>query len=295
VSLENFTYYRLAVWLVAHLPRRVLTAAAKLIADLNFLLNTRSRRGVLANQAHVLPVDTPRKERQRLARATFRYSGFALLDFFRIPTMNRDNLDQFVAEVIGWEHVTAVMQAKVGGILVAPHMGSWELAGAYQGLRGVPVTVVALTHADPRVDQIFLNTRREAGIESVPVEGALQRLREALAQGRITAILADRDVSGHGVKLPFFGQPLRVPAGHAVLALRTGAWILPACVYRRPDGRVALEFRPPIVPDRKQDNTASLTLRCLKILEEFISARPEQWACFYDLWSQAEEPRADAA
>jgi lauroyl/myristoyl acyltransferase len=289
VSLENYTYYRLAVWLVAHLPWGVLTAVAKLIADLNFLLSARSRRGVLANQAHVLPADTPHRERLRSARATFRYSGFALLDFFRIPTMNRDNLDQFVAEVIGWEHVTAVMQAKVGGILVAPHMGSWELAGAYQGLRGVPVSVVALTHADPRVNEIFLSTRRRAGIESVPVEGALQRLREALARGRITAILADRDVSGHGPMLPFFGQLLRVPAGHAVLGLRTGAWLLPCCVFRRPDGRVAIEFRPPIVPDRSRDTTASLTLRCLKILEEFISARPEQWACFYDLWNPPPE------
>jgi lauroyl/myristoyl acyltransferase len=289
VGLENYTFYRAAIWSVAHLPRGFLTAAVRLIADLNYLLSTRSRRGVLANQAHVLPADTPPKERRRLARETFRYSGYALLDFFRIPTMNRDNLDQFVAEVIGWEHLAAAMQARAGGILVSPHIGSWELAGAYQGLRGVPVSVVALTHPDPRVNEIFLNTRREAGIESVPVEGALQRLREALARGRITAVLADRDVSGHGLKLPFFGQLLRVPAGHAVLALRTGAWLLPCCVYRRPDGRVAMEFRPPIVPDRKQDTTTSLTLRCLKILEEFISARPEQWSCFYDLWNPPPE------
>jgi len=285
VSLENYNYYRLAIWLVAHLPQRVLIAAAVLIADLNFLFSTRSRRGVLANQAHVLPSDMPRRERLRSARATFRYAGFALLDFFRMPAMNRDNLNRFVAEVIGWEHVAAATQAGVGGIFVTVHMGSWEMAGAYEGLRGVPLTVVALSHAEPRVDGIFRTIRRKAGIESVPVEGALQRLREALAQGRFTAMIADRDVSGHGLKLPFFGQPLRVPAGHAVLALRTGAWILPACSYRRPDGRVVIEFRPPIVPDRRQDNTASLTLRCLKILEEFISARPEQWACFYDLWN----------
>jgi lauroyl/myristoyl acyltransferase len=289
LSLENYTFYRVAIWLVTHLPRTILIAAANLIADLNFTFSTLSRRGVLANQAHVLPIDTPHRERVRLARETFRYSGFALIDFFRVPTMNRDNLEQFVAEVIGWEHVTATMQTGVGAILVTPHMGSWELAGAYIALRGVPVSVVALTHADSRVNEIFLNTRREAGIETVNPEGALTRLRDALAEGRLTAILADRDVSGHGPKLPFFGQPLRVPAGHAVLALRTGAWLLPACVYRRPDRGVVLEFRPPIVPDRNQHNTTSLTVRCLKILEEFISARPEQWSCFYDLWNPPPE------
>jgi KDO2-lipid IV(A) lauroyltransferase len=209
--------------------------------------------------------------------------------------MNRGNLNKFVAEVIGWEHVEAAMKAKVGGIFVTLHMGSWELAAAFEGLRGVPLTVVALPHVDPRVDQIFLSIRRAAGTESAPVDGALRRLREALAGGRFTAILADRDVSGHGPVLPFFGQMTRVPAGHAVLALWTGAWILPCCAFRRPDGGVAIEFRPPIVPDRSRDNKESLTLRCLKIMEEFIRARPEQWACFYDLWIQGEVRGADAA
>ena len=243
----------------------------------------------MANQAHVLPADTPRHRRRQLARSVFRYSGLALIDFLRMPQMNRDNLDEFVAEVIGWEHVEAAVKAKAGGIFVTLHMGSWELAGAYEGLRGVPLTGIALSHADSRVDRIFQSLRRQAGTESVPVDGGLGRLQEALARGRFTAILADRDVSGRGPKLPFFGQVTRVPAGHAVLALRTGAWILPVCIYRRPDGGLVMEFRSPIVPDRKRDTKDSLTLDCLKILEEFIGARPEQWACFVDLWDQSSE------
>jgi KDO2-lipid IV(A) lauroyltransferase len=196
VSLENYYYYRATIWLVANVPRRVLTAGAMLIADLNFLISWRSRRGVLANQAHALPANISRRQRLRLARATFRYAGLALIDFFRMPQMNRGNLDTFVAEVIGWEHVEAAMKAKVGGVFVTLHMGSWELAGAYEGLRGVPLTGIALSHADSRVDQIFRDIRREAGTESVPVEGGLGLLQKALAAGRFTAVLADRDVSG---------------------------------------------------------------------------------------------------
>jgi lauroyl/myristoyl acyltransferase len=274
---------------VGHLPRSFLVVLGRLIADLNYLFSPRSRRGVLANQAHVLPADTPRGQRRRLARSVFRHSALAILDFFRMPGINRENLDRFVSEVTGWEHVEAAMAAGAGGIFVTLHMGSWELAGAYEGLRGVPLTAIALPHADPRVDQIFQDIRHAGGTESVPVEGGLGRLQQAMAEGRFTAILADRDVSGRGMKLPFFGEETRVPAGHAVLALRTGAWILPVCAYRRPDGQLAMEFRPPIVPDRKQDTKESLTLRCLQILEEFIRARPEQWAVFYDLWAPEKE------
>jgi lauroyl/myristoyl acyltransferase len=292
VALDNYYYYRLAVWLVGHLPRWLLTAVAAVGSDLTFRFSGRSRRGVLANQAHVLPADTPRSQRLRSARATFLYGALAIIDFFRMPRMNRDNLDQFVAEAIGWEHVESAMRAGAGGIFVTLHMGSWELAGAYEGLRGVPLTGIALPHSDPRVERIFQDIRHEAGTEAVPVDGGLGRLQQALAKGRFTAILADREVSGRGLKLPFFGQETRVPAGHAVLALRTGAWILPCCAYRRPNGMLVIEFRPPIVPDRQRDTKESLTLRCLKILEEFISDHPEQWACFYDLWDKGDEAGA---
>jgi lauroyl/myristoyl acyltransferase len=289
VRLENYYYYRFAIWATSHLPRWVLTALANVMADLTFLVNRHSRRGALASQARVLPLDTSRRRRLQSARAAFHYSAFAITDFFRMPSMNQANLDQFVGEMIGWEHVEAAEQAGVGGIFVTLHMGSWEIAGAYEALRGVPLSAVALPHADPRIDRIFQDARRETGTETVPVGGALSRLQAALAGGRFTAILADRNVSGRGLRLPFFGEETQVPAGHAVLALRTGAWILPCCAYRRPDGKLIIECRPPIVPDRTRDTKESLTQRCLEIIEEFIRARPEQWACFYDLWDQQAE------
>ncbi len=290
MTLENYYLYRLAIWLEAHLPRAVIEFGATVAASLSFLLNGRARRGLMANQAHVLPPGASRRQRLRIAWAAFRYSALAIVDFFRIPEMRRDNLDRFVAEFIGWQHVEAAMAAGVGGIFVTPHMGSWEMAGAYVGLRGVPLTVAALPHKDPRIDRIFIEMRERTGMEAVPIGGAMRRLQSALPRGRFIALLADRDVSGHGLVLPFFGQATRVPVGHAKLALRTGAWLLPACAYRRRDGRVVIEVRPPIVPDRASDTVEGLTLRCLQILEEFIRARPEQWASFYDLWDDAEAP-----
>ncbi len=83
-----------------------------------------------------------------------------------------------------------------------------------------------------------------------------------------------------------------MPIGHARLALETGAWIVPACVYRLPGGKTAIEIRPPIIPDSAHDTVDGLTVRCLGVIEEFIRARPEQWASFYDLWSDAELPVA---
>jgi KDO2-lipid IV(A) lauroyltransferase len=184
------------------------------------------------------------------------------------------------------------MDSEAGGIFVSAHMGSWELAGAYLAQRGVPLTAVVLQHRDPRIDELYMNIRRHTGVEIVTVGGAVRQLFDALKHGRFVGIASDRDPSGQGIPLPFFGEVTRMPTGHAKLALRTGAWILPTCIYRRPDGRIAIEVRPPIVPDPAHDTDQSLALRCISILEEFIRARPEQWSSFSDLWDTNAAPQA---
>jgi KDO2-lipid IV(A) lauroyltransferase len=292
---ENYYLYQLGMWLVAHLPRGFVDWTAVSVVDLNYLLNRRGRNGIWANLRRVLPPETSHAERRRIARGTFRNFALSIADFFRILQLDDATADQFVAEVQGWEHIRAAMDAGMGGIFMSAHMGSWELAGAYLGLRGVPLTGVVLPHRDPRIDDIYMNIRRQTGVEVVTVGGAVRHLFEALKRGRFIGIAADRDTSGQGIPLPFFGEITHMPTGHAKLALRTGAWILPTCIYRRPDGRIAIEVRPPIVPDPLRDTEQSLALRCIGILEEFIRARPEQWSSFVDLWDDPDATPANVA
>ena len=283
---ENYYLYRLGLWLVARLPRWFVDGVAVFVVDLNYPLNRRGRNAIWANLRRVLPPETPNHERRRIAQSTFRNFALSVIDFFRIPQMTRENADQFVTEVRGWEHIRAAMEAGVGGVLMSAHMGSWELAGAYIGLKGVPLTGIALPHRDPRIDEMYLAVREGAGIDVVTVGGAVRKLYQALRQGRFVAVASDRDTSAQGELLPFFGEVTRMPTGHVRLALKTGAWILPVSVYRLPDGRTAMDIRPPIRPDPENDTEDSLALRCLKVLEEFIRARPEQWSSFEELWDQ---------
>ncbi|MCX6030256.1 MAG: hypothetical protein NT169_13305 [Chloroflexi bacterium] len=292
MALENYTLYRLGSWLTARLPRWLVYAVAALLAELNCAFSVRSRRGVYANLSHVLPPEMPARRRWQIVRQVFRNFAYSVVDFFRIPQMNTANLDRFVTHVVGWEHLQAAMDSRVGGVLITVHMGSWELGAAYLGLRGVPLTAVALPHRDPRINRIFMDSREASGIEVVPIGGAMRKLGEALTRGRFIALWSDRDVSGRGIALPFFGQAARMPIGHALLALQTGAMIVPACIYRLPNGQTAFDIRPPIIPNPATDTIESLTLDCLVTLEEFIRARPEQWSSFYDLWNETALPVA---
>lgn len=290
MAFENYYVYRAALWLVRRLPRGLLYALIGAAAELNFYFNGVGRRGIYDNLAHVLPPETGSFVRWRFARAAFRHFAYSIVDIFQIPNLTLDNLQEYVAEIKGLEHIEACRAAGRGGILVTLHMGSWELAGVAVGLMGVPITAAVLKHADPRIDEIFTGVRRRGGIEEVPVGGALARLEDAAARGRFIALLADRDVKGTGMRTEFFGDTTTVPTGHARIALRTGSWILPAVTFRAPDHRIVIDIRAPIIPDAQLDTEESLVVRCLRIIEDFIREHPEQWSSFFNLWSRTELP-----
>jgi len=290
MAFENYYVYRAALWLVRRLPRGFLYALVGVIAEINFYFNGVGRRGMYDNLAHVLPPETGSFERWRYARAAFRHFAYSIVDIFLIPNLTPDNLQEYVAEIKGLEHIEAARAAGRGGILVTLHMGSWELAGVAVGLMGVPITAAVMKHADPRIDGIFSEVRRRGGIEEVPLGGALAKLEEAAARGRFVALLADRDVKGTGIRTEFFGEVTSVPTGHARIALSTGAWIFPEVTYRAPDHRIVIDIRSPIIPDARVDTEEGLVVRCLRIIEGFIREHPEQWSSFFNLWSRTELP-----
>ena len=287
---ENYYLYRFAYWAINLAPRGLVYFIAGLLAELNFMVNGVARRGVYANQARVLPEDASGFQRWRMARSAFRHFAYAIVDFFYIPNVTPENMHEYIAEIRGREYLDAALRAGHGSIIVTVHMGSWELAGASMGMLGVPITVVALPHKDPRVDELFSKTRAEGDIEVVPVGGAMTKLLAALKRNRVIALVSDRDVKGTGPRLPFFGQLTHMPIGHAKLALKTGAWIIPSSTYRVDDHRIVLDIEPPIVPDPHTDTVESLAHRALASLENMIRRHPDQWLSFFNLWSETKRP-----
>ncbi len=284
--MENYWLYRVGIWFVTVAPTWLVHFVASLAVEISFPFRWRTRRVVYANLSHVLPADTPPPKRWAVVRGAFRNFAYSIVNFFRIPRMTLASASRYIAECRGWEHLEGARATGKGGIFATVHMGSWELAGAYLALRGLPLTVAALPHKDPRIDRIFLGNRATAGIEVVPVGGALIKLASALRRGQFIALVVDRDTSGHGPVLPFFGAPAHMPNGHARLALSTGAWLMPTVTYRRLDGKLVIDMLPPIIPDPASDTIEGLTLRCLKHLEQFICQHPDQWSMFYYLWEK---------
>jgi lauroyl/myristoyl acyltransferase len=289
MAFENYQLYRMAIWLVQRLPRGFLYFVAGVVAELNFAFNTTGRRGVYDNLDHVLGRSVSRFTRWRYGRSAFRHFAYSVIDIFLIPGLTLENLNQFVAAIEGMEHIEDCRAHGKGGIFMTVHMGSWELAGAAVGLLGVPVSAAVLKHADPRIDRIFADIRKRGQIQEVPLGGALPKLEAAVERGRFIALVSDRDVKGTGMKVRFFGEETTLPTGHAKIAARTGAWIIPGLTYRTHDHRIVVEIHPPVIP-QPGETEAELMARCVPELERIILAHPDQWSSFFNLWSKTRRP-----
>ena len=217
---------------------------------------------------------------ERRVRGAFGSYGRYWMESFRLPSLDPAALvEQFSIEGLG--HIEAARTAGKGAILAIPHLGGWEVGGAWFVRRGFPLTVVVEPVEPPELFDWFVRLRESFGFKVVPLgPRAGMAVVRALRANQVVALLADRDIGGGGVDVQFFGEPTKLPGGPATLAGRTGAPLLPTAIYFDGRGHHAV-VRPPVpLEGSVEDVTQRLALE----LEALIRRAPEQWHLFQPNW-----------
>ena len=285
--------YRLAATIAQRLPQRVVEGGGPWVASLFALRPTPKRRMVERHQQRVEP-GLEGKALRRRARAVYRSYGRYYAESFRLPATSESELDRrFSSE--GYEHFAKGLEGGIGMIVVLPHLGSWEwMAQWVARFKGIPVTAVVERLEPPELFEWFTGFRREMGMHIVPLgPEAGKAVSQAVKAGHVIALLSDRDITGSGIEVDFFGERTTLPAGPATLALRTGATLLPVAMYDRPDGGHHAVVKPPIVVERQgsfRQDVTRLTEEIAVVLEELIRLAPEQWHLLQPNWPSDHDP-----
>jgi KDO2-lipid IV(A) lauroyltransferase len=188
----------------------------------------------------------------------------------------------------GLEHLDAVMAGHGRALMLTAHLGNWEVLSVAHRLTPYGLSVVVRPLDAPWLDTVANRLRRRTGVETIDKRGALRPVLEALRRGRLIGILMDQNAARReGVFVDFFGHPASTNRSIALLALRTGAPIVPIFARRETGGLHRVIIRPALaVPASNDGETAlvELTARCTAEIERAIREAPEQWLWSHDRW-----------
>ncbi|MCL5047297.1 MAG: phosphatidylinositol mannoside acyltransferase [Firmicutes bacterium] len=182
-------------------------------------------------------------------------------------------------------------------ILALPHLGSWEIGALWFARQGWQVTTVAEAIQPPSLFEWFKQKREKLGLRIIPLSpDASPSLAKVLKNKGMVALVADRDISGGGIEVEFFGRRAKLPGGPALLALHNDATLLPCAVYQHPNGKAHGVILPPIDTKRyagiKQD-VIRVTQELACNFETLIQKAPSQWHVFQPIFLE-ESPAADS-
>jgi KDO2-lipid IV(A) lauroyltransferase len=207
-------------------------------------------------------------------------------EVFTLPWTDHAALvDRLDSAMEGVEHLNVALARGRGAVVALPHSGNWDMAGLwFVGRHGAFSTVVERL-APEALYQRFVAYRGSLGFDIIPLTGdetLTRRLLHRLRAGGVVCLLADRDLTGAGTAVEFFGATARMPLGPARLAAATGATLLVVGCWFTADGW-GIRFHPPVpVPDRSVVMQATQTVADCFATD--IAAHPQDWHMLQPLW-----------
>ena len=278
----------LAVRMAAGLVRRVSMARARGwgagLGRVAYRLDRRHRRVALENLAAALPA-RPEAERVAIARGVFEHFGSVLLELLKAATMRPEEL-LALCETEGNEHCWKAVERGKGALCFTGHFGYWEVQAIASAALFTPISVLARPLDNPYLHTWLENIRTMTGNQVIYRQGAVIKILRELSRNRGVAMLIDQHLQSDTVMVDFFNRPAATTSALALLALRTGAAVLPVFALPLPGGRYRLIYERPVAPPRDSSPEAvrEFTQRCTDVLEMYVRRHPHLWLWMHRRW-----------
>jgi KDO2-lipid IV(A) lauroyltransferase len=298
--------------ILERLPEGPLFAAADALGELWYRTAPRRAAQARANLGRVCEAlaatgrGTPAARRaaadpdalERLVRAAFRHAARYYVEVARTGAYDIETALSRI-DVETPDEVHAALSSGRPIMLVGMHFGAIELPVVeVSHLVGHRVTAPMEAVVDPVLQRWFLETRGRVGVTIVPLIDARRTLLRALRRGESVGMVADRDILGNGLLVPFFGHPAPIPAGPALIAVEAGVPLYVGAARRTRDRRYRgrLILVPAPEGGTRRQRVTALTAAMAQGFESLLADAPEQWwGAFHPVWPDLAVDRDDAA
>jgi KDO2-lipid IV(A) lauroyltransferase len=293
---NRFVYLFLFQFCSTLIPRSIQKFFSVVIGDLFYLLMRKTRGYVRKNMEGVSRGRWSKKKIEVFTRKTFQNYGQYLLDYMVMHRLQPSNKNRWVEEEVGGEYMLEALKQGKGAICITPHLGNWEMGGLLFSFKGGRLNVLTLDERDRDTKSFREEMRRRKGIRNVYINPkddspmAVIDAVKALRQNEIVAMLGDRVETQKTMAFDFFGRKTPFPIGVAILAMATGAPVLPVFVVMEKSRKYRGIIEPPIHFDATARKDREAVIRngmekLIKKFEEYIEKYPDQWYNFYPFWN----------
>jgi phosphatidylinositol dimannoside acyltransferase len=279
-AIAYFAGWRVVRWL----PEKIAYQLFDFVADRASAKSGKNFQRLESNLKRVAPELTV-AELRNLAEAGMRSYLRYWCDTFRSPDWDSKRIQSTVT-VNDPELLLEPVRSKRGVVVALPHAGNWDHAGSYFCSQGVPLVTVVERLKPEKLFRKFLEYRQAIGMEALPLDGRVMgTLASRLREGKLVALVADRDLSRSGIDVKFFNGTARMPAGPALLAIRTGADLVTAYVSYTASG-IHIDFRKVEIADgdSESERVARTVQLCANSFAAGISEHPQDWHMLQRIW-----------
>jgi KDO2-lipid IV(A) lauroyltransferase len=288
-----FPFFR---WMARTLPTVGVARLAEATAERAIWERDSVREAILDNYSAVLGLPRNSREVESAGREMVSRHSRLWIDLLKYSGRNDVDPKALLAARVGDERLVAAQRDGKGAILLTAHVGNFELGGLFLAQLGLEVAAVYVPDPSPVIEKHRDEARKMLGVKGIPVDrspfGFLPVLR-ALERNVCVAIQGDRDVSGTGRNMPFFGKTASFPIGPFRIAQASGAPVFPVFVLQEDDGRyrtiVEDAIRVPHARGAAADAAVVAGLaEFVARMEATIRAYPTQWYRFARFWESEE-------
>lgn len=274
--------------LVISLPLKLNFILGRTMGILGYYLLKKKRRLVKKNLKTAFAKRYSLEEIERIAKKAFVSLALNITETLYIPRIDFRYINKHI-RIENQSYLDAALEKGNGVILLAYHMGNWELANITCGLQGYTYKVLVNEQRYPLLNGLLNRYRESKGCKTISRGVALREILRALKLNEVVAMVGDQG-GREGCLSNFFGLPTSTPTGFVRFARNTGACIIPAIIVRERRFYHRIILENPIERERADNanddvqNLEHYLAESNRILERFVSLYPQEYFWFYKIW-----------
>ena len=292
MKLKNIAYFiayiplKATIITIGMLPYSAAIVLGKLTGILFFLISATYRKIVIKN--FKLAYNLTRSEARTRALTVFKEMGTTFAEIITLSPLPEKHLKEKI-DIEGYSNFLKAKESGKGVFLMSAHLGNWEMLAAIHSIFSGAITVIYKKHKNPYVNKAIISLRAASNIKAIPRRNSTRKILTTLKKGETVGILPDlrTNKKSQSVMVPFFGMSASTNYGLALLAIKTGAPIVPAFTVRDGKGRHLCTYQKPIFLKSTGDLDSDIkeaTARLNSIIEKEIRKYPSQWYWVHDRW-----------